>query len=64
MNKINIILTNTNIGGNPTNINVSTPGFLDQIRETGLAKLRIVKEGRVGVDIRIYTFVYNMFSRM
>ena len=52
-------VTYTYIGGNTTDIHISTARVLDQLSQRCLAKLGVVKECRVGVNVGVDTLVDN-----
>ena len=51
------ILTDTNVSGNPANVDVGHVLLLDDVLQAGLRELLVVKERRVGVDIRVGSLI-------
>ena len=51
------ILTNTNVSGNPADVDVSHVLLLDDVLQAGLRELLVVKERRVGVDIGVGSLI-------
>ena len=45
------ILTDTDVSGNPANVDVGHVLLLDDVLQAGLRELLVVKEGGAGVDI-------------
>ena len=46
-------ITNTDVGGNPANIDVGHVLLLDDVLQAGLGQLLVVKEGGVGVNVGV-----------
>ena len=51
------ILTNTDVSGNPADVDVSHVLLLDDVLKAGLRELLVVKERRVGVDIGVGSLI-------
>ena len=51
------LLTNTNVSGNPADVDVGHVLLLDDVLQAGLRELLVVKERRVGVDIRVGSLI-------
>ena len=51
------ILTDTDVSGNPANVDVGHVLLLDDVLQAGLRELLVVKERRVGVDIRVGSLI-------
>ena len=51
------LLTNTNVSGNPADVDVGDVLLLDDVLQAGLRELLVVKERRVGVDIRVGSLI-------
>ena len=51
------ILTNTNVSGDPTDVDVGDVLLLDDVLQAGLRELLVVKERRVGVDIGVGSLI-------
>ena len=52
-------LTDADIGSDAANIDVSAALVPDELLQTGLAELRVVKEGGIGVDGGVDALVDN-----
>ena len=46
-------VTNTDVSGNPANIDVGHILLLDDVLQAGLGQLLVVKEGGVGVNVGV-----------
>ena len=57
-------VTYTYIGGNTTDIHISAARVLNQLSERCLAKLCVVKECRVGVNVGIDSLVDDILARV
>lgn len=53
-------ITNTNVGGNATNVTIRDSGRSQDIIQFGLAQLLVVKKGRVRIDVGIVAFMHNL----
>ena len=51
------ILTNTDVSGNPADVDIGHVLLLDDVLQAGLRQLLVVKERRVGVDIRVGSLI-------
>ena len=49
--------TNADVGGNSANIDIGHVLLLDDVLQAGLGELLVVKERRVGVDIRVGSLI-------
>ena len=56
------ILTDTDVSGNPADVDVGHVLLLDDVLQAGLRELLVVKERRVGVDIRVGSLI-NIFDQ-
>ena len=51
------ILTDTDVSGNPADVDVGHVLLLDDVLQAGLRELLVVKERRVGVDIWVGSLI-------
>ena len=51
------ILTNTDVSGNPADVDVGHVLLLDDVLQARLRELLVVKERRVGVDIGVGSLI-------
>ena len=51
------ILTNTDVSGNPANVDIGHVLLLDDVLQARLRELLVVKERRVGVDIGVGSLI-------
>ena len=51
------ILTNTDVSGNPADVDVGDVLLLDDVLQARLRELLVVKERRVGVDIGVGSLI-------
>ena len=51
------LLTNTDVSGNPADVDIGHVLLLDDVLQAGLRELLVVKERRVGVDIRVGSLI-------
>ena len=51
------ILTDTDVSGNPADVDIGHVLLLDDVLQAGLRELLVVKERRVGVDIGVGSLI-------
>ena len=51
------ILTDTDVSGNPADVDIGHVLLLDDVLQARLRELLVVKERRVGVDIRVGSLI-------
>ena len=56
------ILTNTDVSGNPADVDIGDVLLLDDVLQARLRELLVVKERRVGVDIGVGSLI-NIFDK-
>ena len=58
------VFTNTDVSGDATDIEIGDLFLSDQLLHVGLAQLLVVKEGRIGINVRVETLLDNVAIRV